>query len=154
MIETSLPFLSGHIFPIINFGDIKNSAFAPMYEASRRLSFWENPKFCNQITEIFSRQKSIFEHNIPWSYAILIIKRTSHSFITTNSRGAHNWTKELANFKKKKKETQNTLNPVKQNIKIQQLKSFLERFIAHKTPNTTLTQQPSTWNLNRWPACM
>jgi len=74
----------------------------------------------NQITESFSRQRVYFEHNIPWSYAILIIKRTSHSFITTNSRGAHNWTKELANLEKDKKK----LNPLKQNIKIQQPRSF------------------------------
>lgn len=65
--------------------------------------------FVIKLQKFLADKGSIFEHNIPWSYAILIIKRTSHSFITTNSRGAHNWTKELANLKtKKKKKTEKT----------------------------------------------
>lgn len=76
------------------------------------VSVWEIHKLCNQITKIFSRQSSIF-----WttSHVIFIIKRTILSFITTNSNGAHNQIKELANLKK-----QNLNNPLKQNTKIQQ----------------------------------
>lgn len=95
-----------------------------MHEASRWLSE-KIQNFVIKLQKSLADKGSIFEHNIPWSYAILIMKRTSHSFITTNSRGTHNWTKELANLKKNNNnKDRKNLNPLKQNIKIQQLKSF------------------------------
>lgn len=96
--------------------------------------FEKGQNFVIKLQKSLADKGSIFEHNIPWSYAILIIKRTSHSFITTNSRGAHNWTKELANLKKTKKP-----KPIKTKHQNPTTKILLERFIAHKTPNTTLT---------------